>query len=100
MERNRIDRPAFAQSSRLRDAAVLLPLLGLLAWMPPVIGLFDASGRILGVPLIVAWLFGVWLVLIVVAFWFSRRLDPGDGLHHVDEMTALERTERAGVPVR
>ena len=99
MERSRIDRPAFAQqSSRLRDAAVLLPLLGLFAWMPPVIGLFDASGRVLGVPLIVAWLFGVWLALIVVAFWLSRRLDPGDELHPVEE--TLERTDRAGIPVR
>lgn len=66
---------ASSRSTRLRDAAVVLPLLGLFAWMPPVIGLFAASRQVLGVPLIVAWLFGVWLALIVVAFWFSRRLD-------------------------
>lgn len=67
----------------MRDAAAVLPLLGLFAWMPPTIGLFAGWGHVLGVPLIVAWLFGVWLALIAAAFWFSRRLDsddaPGDG---------------------
>ena len=98
MERNRTARPALAQSPRLRDAAVVLPLLGLFAWMPPLIGLFTASGRVLGVPLIVAWLFGIWLVLIIAAFWFSRRLDIEDELDPDDATTALERSDRAGIP--
>lgn len=70
--------PASTRSARLRDAAIVLPLLGLFAWMPPVIGLFAGSGRVFGIPLIVAWLFGVWLALIVVALWFSHRLFPDD----------------------
>lgn len=81
-----------AQSPRIRDAAVVLPLLGLFAWMPPVIGLFIASGRVFGVPLIVAWLFGIWLALIFAAMWFSRRLDPGDD-DRGDETPSLRRAE-------
>lgn len=99
MKHSRTARPGLAQSPRLRDAAVVLPLLGLFAWMPPVIGLFTASGRVLGIPLIVAWLFGVWLALIVAALWFARRLDPGDELHLTDE-TTLERTDDTGRPGR
>lgn len=73
-------RPASTGAARLRDAAVVLPLLGLFAWMPPVIGLFAGWGHVLGVPLIVAWLFGVWLTLIAAAAWLSRRLDSDDAL--------------------
>ncbi len=100
MKRSRTARPALAQSPRLRDAAVVLPLLGLFAWMPPVIGLFTASGRVFGIPLIVAWLFGVWLALIAVALWFARRLDPVDELPPTDEAEALEHTGQAGLPGR
>lgn len=100
MKRSRTARPALAQSPRLRDAAVVLPLLGLFAWMPPVIGLFTASGRVFGIPLIVAWLFGVWLALIVVALWFARRLDPVDEPHPADETRTQERSEHAGLPDR
>ena len=98
MKRRRTARPALAQSPRLRDAAVVLPLLGLFAWMPPVLGLFAASGRVLGVPLIVAWLFGIWLALIVAAFWFSRRLGTEEEPDLADETIALERTERPAMP--
>jgi len=98
MKRRRTARPALAQSPRLRDAAVVLPLLGLFAWMPPVLGLFAASGRVLGVPLIVAWLFGIWLALIAAAFWFSRRLDTEDEPQPTEETAALEPTIRTGMP--
>ncbi|MCO5100510.1 MAG: hypothetical protein M9885_06390 [Burkholderiaceae bacterium] len=57
---------------------MLLPLLGLFAWMPPVIGLFSSGGQVFGVPAIVAWLFGTWLALIAAALALSRRLEPRD----------------------
>ncbi len=83
MKRARLARPAPAspastRPARLRDAAVVLPLLGLFAWMPPLIGLFTVPLHVFGVPLIVVWLFGVWLALIVLAFWLSRRLAADD----------------------
>jgi len=57
---------------RLRDAAVVLPLLGVFLLMPPTIGLFVAKYDIAGVPLIVAYLFGVWAVLIACAALLAR----------------------------
>ncbi len=67
-------------SPRARDAAAVLPLLGLFLLMPPVITLFVAAIDIAGVPLIVVYVFGVWLSLIVCAALLARRLaqpDPG-----------------------
>ena len=72
-------------SPRLRDAAVVLPLLGLFLLMPPVITLFVRPAEVAGVPLIVAYLFGVWLALIGCAALLGRRIapdtapDPGRG---------------------
>lgn len=67
-------------SARARDAAAVLPLLGLFLLMPPVITLFVAALDIGGVPLIVVYVFGVWLSLIAGAGLLARRLarpDPG-----------------------
>jgi hypothetical protein len=61
-------------SARMRDAAMLLPIVGLFLFMPPLITLFAGAFDVVGVPLIVVYLFAVWLALIVAAFWFARRL--------------------------
>lgn len=60
---------------RTVSAAVLVPLLGLLLWMPPLLGLFAAPWRPFGVPLVVVYLFGVWLALIAAAWALAQRLD-------------------------
>ncbi|HEX7044578.1 MAG TPA: hypothetical protein VF203_08180 [Burkholderiales bacterium] len=64
----------YSRSARARDAAALLPVLGVFLFMPPVITLFVAKLHIAGVPLIVAYLFGVWLALIACAALLARRL--------------------------
>ncbi|GMV48005.1 MAG: hypothetical protein AMXMBFR66_34030 [Pseudomonadota bacterium] len=62
--------------ARLRDAAVLLPAIGVFLLMPPAINLFTGTRAVAGVPLIVVYLFGVWLALIVCAALLARRLAP------------------------
>lgn len=62
------------ENPRLRDAAALLPALAVLLLMPPVMTLFTGAYKLGGVPLIVAYLFGVWLALIVAAAMLARRL--------------------------
>lgn len=60
--------------ARLRDAAVALPLVGLFLLMPPMISAFVSHAQVGGVPLIVVYLFGVWLLLIACAAVLARRL--------------------------
>ena len=71
-------RPASpSTAAKFRDAAFLLPVAGLFLLLPPVIDLFTARVSLFGIPLIVAYIFGLWSALILVAFWFSHRLnDP------------------------
>ena len=62
---------------RARDAAVLLPLLGLFLLMPPIIALFAQPVMVGGVPLIAVYVFGVWLALVAAAALLARAL-PAD----------------------
>lgn len=63
---------------RARDAALVLPLAGLVLVAPPVINLFVADVTVFGAPLIVVYLFSVWGLLILGAQRLSRRLREED----------------------
>lgn len=63
-------------SSAAPDAAVVLPLFGVFLLMPPIITLFASGLEIHGVPLIVVYVFSVWIALIVCAALLAKRLDP------------------------
>ena len=64
-----------ARSRRARDLAIVLPVCGILALMPPFVGLFARADIVVGgMPLVVVYLFGMWLALILAAMLVSRRL--------------------------
>jgi Fe2+ transport system protein B len=68
------------------DAAVVLPLFGVFLLMPPIITLFASGFDIHGVPLIVVYVFSVWIALIVCAALLAKRLDPT----HLEQATSPE----------
>ena len=63
---------------RARDAALVLPLAGLVLFAPPAINLFLADVAVFGAPLIAVYLFAVWGLLILCAQRLSRRLGEDD----------------------
>lgn len=66
--------PAGEPGGRTRDAAVLLPLIGLFLLMPPMVDVFAAPHRVGGIPLIVVYLLGVWVALVLGAALLARAL--------------------------
>ena len=74
MDRESLPTPP-ERSQRMREAAVLLPLVGLFLLLPPLIGLFAAPLDIGGVPLVVLYLFAVWLGLVIAAMRLGRGLE-------------------------
>lgn len=50
-----------------RDRMVALFLLGLLLFNPPFLRLFGVEGRVLGVPLLYAYILGAWGAVIALA---------------------------------
>lgn len=64
---------------RHRDAAFLLPNLGLVLLVSPLIDVFTDAGRLFGIPVVVLYVFGVWFALILACGRLARALDEGGG---------------------
>lgn len=60
--------------SKVRDRALMLPLLGLVFLVPPVADIFRMEVRLAGIPLTVVYLFTIWALLIIGAKVLSRDL--------------------------
>ncbi len=63
---------------KLTSAALVLTLLGALMFLPPLASVLQIERRVLGIPAEVIYLFLVWLLLIVGAWWLGKRL-PREG---------------------
>lgn len=55
-----------------RDAATLLPIAAAILLLPPVVTLFTAPVLVAGIPLIAVYIFAVWALAILGA-WFVAR---------------------------
>lgn len=60
------------------DGVLALVALGLWLLMPPIIRLFVGPGVLFGLPLLVLYVFGVWLLLILGTWLLARRLPRDD----------------------
>lgn len=58
------------------QALVALCALGALLLTYPLLALFNRSGSVFGVPLLYAWLFGAWALLIALLAWAARTPRP------------------------
>lgn len=67
---------------RDRSRAAALPLIGFFLLTPLFIRVFAADATILGAPLVVIYIFGIWLSLIVAAALLSKRLTLKTGPDH------------------
>lgn len=66
------------QTQTARDVATVLPFVAAVLLISPLIVAFSAPVNLFGVPLIVVYLFSVWVVIIAVAFAVARRLDRAE----------------------
>ncbi|KKB09677.1 hypothetical protein [Devosia chinhatensis] len=68
------------ETRRVVGGMLLLTVIGLVGFVPPVVTLFNQDASFLGVPQIVVYLFGAWLLLIVGTVLLTRHLPPeGNG---------------------
>lgn len=63
-----------ADQRKLENIAVALPVFGIAMILPPIVGVFTSEARILGVPVIVIYLFSMWVLFIFGTYMLSRRL--------------------------
>lgn len=63
-----------ANRQKTREVAFVLPVVGVLLLLSPLVSLFKNAGDAFGIPIAVLYVFGVWVALIVVAVLLARRL--------------------------
>lgn len=61
-------------SRRYRELAVLLPVAGLVLFMPPYLLILSRPEELFGIPVLQIYIFAVWLGGIAVTAALSRRL--------------------------
>ena len=61
-----------AASSRKGPRLAAIFMLGVLLFNYPLLAVFARPERVLGVPLLYAYLFGAWALLIALAAWIVR----------------------------
>ena len=60
------------RSRKLREMALIIPVIGILVFVTPMLDMFGQGSAGLGTR--VLYIFGLWFVLILCAFLLSRRL--------------------------
>lgn len=66
--------PSAAAIRKSRDIAVVIPIVCTLLIMPPFVHIVSGGGSVFGIPPIVVYLFGIWILAIVLTAWNARRL--------------------------
>lgn len=60
-------------NGRKSERLVALALLGLLLFNYPLLSLFSSEGRVLGIPVLYAYLFAAWTTVVVLIALIVRR---------------------------
>ena len=79
---------------RLRDVAVVLPVVLLLTFLPPYIRIFDQNGLLGGLPLLLVYIFGIWSIAILASALLGHRLSRSETEKANDGGQAVVRGER------
>lgn len=66
------------RARKTRDAALIVPLMGLTLLTPPVAQMFAIDSSVLGVPTVVVYIFTVWAGLIYIARRLALRLSSAE----------------------
>lgn len=63
---------------KIRDRSIVHLLIGIVLFLPPVVGVSQVDAKFAGVPLPLLYIFGVWAVLIVVALMLAGPLSDSE----------------------
>ena len=76
---------------RYRELAVILPLGGVILFMPPYLQVFSRPDFLFGIPVLHLYIFGAWFLGILLTALLARRLIPS-----APEGGTPERPDRTG----
>lgn len=85
-----------SRPEKLRHLAVCLPMAGLFLLMPPALSVFGIDTNVIGIPLIVLYIFGIWAVLIISASLLAHHLKIGGNADPVPDDEAVPGVTKTG----
>ncbi len=74
---------------KLENSAFVIAIFGAVLLLPPLITVFNVKLLIFGIPLIIIYLFTVWIMLIIATFFLSKHL-KNDKLSLIKENDNIE----------
>lgn len=63
---------------KLRDAALILPMLGIFLFLTPIPRIFISDTDAPSIPGVFAYIYGTWVLLILASAWISRKLTQSE----------------------
>ncbi len=84
-----------ANRRKLENAALALSVFGVILMLPPLLSIFNIETRLFGAPIVVIYLFGIWLLLIVATFFLSSFISNSEinNASKDDELKGNKTTE-------
>lgn len=77
---------SISENRKREHTALMLPIVGALLIVPPLLTLFTAPYRIIGAPLETIYLFTVWIAMIVGAVLASRHMPRAEIVERDNEI--------------
>ncbi len=65
---------------KIENGALALSIFGAILIVPPLLNVFNVEVLIFGAPLIIIYLFSLWILLIIATFFLSRHLSDSPTL--------------------
>ncbi len=63
---------------RYRDLALILPLVGMLVFLTPLVRVAGSDVSVFGLPVAIVYIYGFWVLLILLTRRLARRLGRDD----------------------
>ncbi len=83
-------------TTKARQIALCLPLFGLVLLLPPAVRVFAVPAAIMGLPLIVIYVFGIWAALIIGTALLARYLGREDVVERRTEPRQMPDQDSTG----
>jgi len=64
--------------NRLKERAVILPIIAFILLTPPILLLFNSSNLIFGIPILYIYAFSIWIILTIIGFFLTKALQKAE----------------------
>lgn len=79
--------------NRLKERAIMLPVLAFLLLTPPILLIFNSATLIFGIPLLYIYAFSVWGILMITGMLLTKSLQKADNEQQSETAHTIKNQE-------